>query len=349
MVMSTVEVRSYDLRVPGRDNTSIASSRTTDAAGASVSRKVTSRATPSLSYSVSGIMLTQGQQQATSVQMATKALQAVGKELTMVKRGLTQALNHGVEKQPELQNELSRSKDNIRSVLEQSRFDGNRVVNNELNLTLNQADVRRFSIPGLNVHRQSERAEQIRLDFPQGQSVVVQFDGRSDGKQTVKMLDRSLVPLGLRASLSNDGTILFESSEQAYHQMQQKVMVTGQGYRFPAGQANQLNLKSEPDGIAELRFDLGSRDGIKNTIIKVNHHLKQVQKSLEQARSINADLGSQMQSIQKQSNTLTINEVNEKLAQFDAMSTSGAFTSSFKALNAQANVKRHTVVALMRS
>ncbi len=349
MVMSTVEVRSYDLRVPGKDNTSIASSRTADATGASVARNVTSRATPSLSYSVSGVMLTQGQQHATSVQMATKALQAVGKELTMIKRGLTRALNHGVEKQPDLQNELTRSKHNIHTILDQTRFDGNKVVDNQLKLTLNQADVRRFSIPGLNVHRQSDRAEQIRLEFPQGQSVMVQFDGRSDDSQTVKMLDRSLVPLGLRASLSHDGTILFESSEQAYQQMQQKVMVTGQGYRFPAGQANTLNLKSEPDGIAELRFDLGSRDGIKNTIIKINQHLKQVQKSLEQARQINADLGSQMPSVQNQSNTLTIKEVNEKLAQFGALTASGAFTSSFKALNAQANVKRHTVVALMRS
>ncbi len=349
MVMSTVEVRSYDLRVPGRDNTSIASSRTSDAVGANVSRNVTSRAAPPLSYSVSSVMLTQGQQHATSVQMATKALQVVGKELTMIKRGLTQALNHGVERQPELQNELIRSKSNIHTVLDQTRFDGNKVVDNELKVALNRADVRRFSIPGLNVHRQSDRAEQIRLDFPQGQSVMVQFDGRSDGKQTVKMLDRSLVPLGLRASLSHDGTILFESSEKAYQQMQQKVMVTGQGYRFPAGQANTLNLKSEPDGIAELRFDLGSRDGIKNTIIKVNQHLKQVQKSLEEARNINAELGSQMQSIQNQSTTLTIKEVNQKLAQLDALTTSGAFTSSFKALNAQANVKRHTVVALMRN
>lgn len=348
MVMSTVEVRSYDMRVPGRDNTSITSSRSTDSAAANTSRKVTSHTTVPVSYSVSSVMLTQGQQHATSVQIATKALQAVGKELTMVKRGLTQALNQGADKQPALQNQLTRSKENIQAVLEQTRFDDKRVVDNELTLTLNKADVRRFSIPGLNVHRQSDRAEQIRLDFPQGQSVMVQFDGRSDGKQTVKMLDRSLIPLGLRASLSNDGTILFESSEKAYQQMQQKVMVTGQGYRFPAGQPNQLRLKSEPDGINELAFDLGSRDGIKNSIVKVNQHLKQVQKSLESAREINADLSSQMQSIRNQPNMLSVSEVNEKLAQFDAFASSGPFTSAFKALNAQANVKRHTVVALMR-
>ncbi|MBO0180346.1 flagellin, partial [Vibrio parahaemolyticus] len=117
--------------------------------------------------------------------------------------------------------------------------------------------IRRLSIPGLNVHRLSDKAEQIRLDFPQGQAGMIQFDGQSDGERTVKMLDRSLIALGMRASLADHGRILFEPSGKAYQQMQQKVMVTGEGHRFPAGQPNVLNLKSEPDGIAELGFDLG--------------------------------------------------------------------------------------------
>lgn len=37
--------------------------------------------------------------------------------------------------------------------------------------------------------------------------VVVHFDGRSGGKQTVKMLERNLVPLGLRVLLSVGDTI----------------------------------------------------------------------------------------------------------------------------------------------
>lgn len=74
--------------------------------------------------------------------------------------------------------------------------------------------------------------------------------------------------------------------------MQQKVLVTGEGHRFPAGQANVLNLKSEPDGIAELSFDLGSRDGIKQTIAKVNQHIRQVQTSLEEAKAFHGELNS---------------------------------------------------------
>ncbi len=58
---------------------------------------------------------------------------------------------------------------------------------------------------------------------------MIQFDGQADGARTVKMLDRSLIAMGMRASLAEDGTILFEARDTAYQQMQQKVLVTGKG------------------------------------------------------------------------------------------------------------------------
>ncbi|ENM6581273.1 flagellin [Vibrio alginolyticus] len=346
MVMSTVEVRPHSIRLGGQEQASIMPTRSADSSTAIKPRPAQIQADTASAYSVSGIQLTQGQQQATAVQIASKSLQVIGKELTQIKRGLTQAINQGVQNVPGLQDTLVRSKATIQKVVEQARFDGQKVLNNELHLKLDKADIRRFSIPGLNVHRLSDKAEQIRLDFPQGQAVIIQFDGQSDGERTVKMLDRSLIALGMRASLADDGSILFEARDNAYQQMQQKVMVTGEGHRFPAGQPNVLNLKSEPDGIAELGFDLGSRDGIKQTIAKVNQHLKQVQTSLQEAKAFHGELNTQMRSIQTKTAQLSVNEVNAKLDGF--MQKSGEFTSTFQALNAQANVRRHTVVALLK-
>ncbi|EDL70980.1 hypothetical protein [Vibrio campbellii] len=346
MVMSTVEVRPHSIRLGGQEQASIMPTRSADSSSAIKPRPTQVQADTASAYSVSGIQLTQGQQQATAVQIASKSLQVIGKELTQIKRGLTQAVNQGVQNVPGLQEGLVRSKASIQQVVEQASFDGQKVIDNELHLKLDKADIRRFSIPGLNVHRLSEKAEQIRLDFPQGQSVMIQFDGQADGARTVKMLDRSLIAMGMRASLAEDGTILFEARETAYQQMQQKVLVTGEGHRFPAGQANVLNLKSEPDGIAELSFDLGSRDGIKQTIAKVNQHIRQVQTSLEEAKAFHGELNSQMRTVQSQSKQLSAADVNAKLDGF--MTTSGQFSSTFQALNAQANVRRHTVVALLK-
>ncbi|MCZ2366933.1 flagellin [Vibrio diabolicus] len=346
MVMSTVEVRSHSIRLGGQEQASIMPTRSADSSAAIKPRPAQVQADTASAYSVSGIQLTQGQQQATAVQIASKSLQVIGKELTQIKRGLTQAVNQGVQNVPGLQDTLVRSKATIQNVVEHARFDGQKVLNNELHLKLDKADIRRFSIPGLNVHRLSDKAEQIRLDFPQGQAVMIQFDGQADGVRTVKMLDRSLIALGMRASLADDGSILFEARDNAYQQMQQKVMVTGEGHRFPAGQPNVLNLKSEPDGIAELGFDLASRDGMKQTIAKVNQHLRQVQTSLQEAKAFHGELNTQMRSIQNKTAQLSVDDVNAKLDGF--VQKSGEFTSTFQALNAQANVRRHTVVALLK-
>ncbi|HHX8647043.1 flagellin [Vibrio antiquarius] len=346
MVMSTVEVRPHSIRLGGQEQASIMPTRSADSSTAIKPRPAQVQADTASAYSVSGIQLTQGQQQATAVQIASKSLQVIGKELTQIKRGLTQAVNQGVQNVPGLQDTLVRSKATIQNVVEHARFDGQKVLNNELHLKLDKADIRRFSIPGLNVHRLSDKAEQIRLDFPQGQAVMIQFDGQADGARTVKMLDRSLIALGMRASLADDGSILFEARDNAYQQMQQKVMVTGEGHRFPAGQPNVLNLKSEPDGIAELGFDLASRDGMKQTIAKVNQHLRQVQTSLQEAKAFHGELNTQMRSIQNKTVQLSVDDVNAKLDGF--VQKSGEFTSTFQALNAQANVRRHTVVALLK-
>ncbi|HHX8540640.1 TPA: flagellin [Vibrio diabolicus] len=346
MVMSTVEVRPHSIRLGGQEQASIMPTRSADSSAAIKPRPAQVQADTASAYSVSGIQLTQGQQQATAVQIASKSLQVIGKELTQIKRGLTQAVNQGVQNVPGLQDTLVRSKATIQNVVEHARFDGQKVLDNELHLKLDKADIRRFSIPGLNVHRLSDKAEQIRLDFPQGQAVMIQFDGQADGARTVKMLDRSLIALGMRASLADDGSILFEARDIAYQQMQQKVMVTGEGHRFPAGQPNVLNLKSEPDGIAELGFDLASRDGMKQTIAKVNQHLRQVQTSLQEAKAFHGELNTQMRSIQNKTAQLSVDDVNAKLDGF--VQKSGEFTSTFQALNAQANVRRHTVVALLK-
>ena len=347
MAVSTVEVRPHSIKLSGQETTNIAPSQASEPSSSLSKRYLTPQAnmTPT-SYSLSGILLTQGQQQATSVQIADKALHSVGKELTQIKRTLTQALNQGVS--PALTNGLSRSKHNIESALDQARFDDKRVVDNELKLKLNSVDVRHFSIPGLNVNRMSERGEQVRLDFPGHGTVIMQFDGQSQaqGDRTVKQLDRNLIPMGMRASLAHDGNIVFQAQESAYLAMQQQVNVTGQGHRFPAGQANTFTVKAEPDGIAELRFDLGSREGIKQSIAAVNQHLQQAQSSLRESKHFQSQLNSQMSRLQSQSNLPSANQVSGSLAQFSQQSHD--FTSTFQALNAQANVRRHTVVALLK-
>ncbi|MFA0085449.1 flagellin [Vibrio sp. 10N.261.51.F12] len=348
MAVSTVEVRPHSIKLGGQETASIAPSQTPEPTTSLSKRYLTPATTMTSAYSLSGVLLTQGQQQATSVQIASKALQGVGRELTQVKRNLTQALTHGVS--DALTASLSRSKSVIETTLNRARFDDKRVVDNELKLKLDSADVRHFSIPGLNAGRLSDRSEQVRLDFPAHGTVIMQFDGQTDSQssaeRTVKQLDRSLIPMGMRASLSRDGTVVFQAQESAYVAMQQQVKVTGQGHRFPAGQANTFTVQAEPDGIAELRFDLASREGIKQSIATVNQHLQQAQISLQDSQQFQSQLSTQMSRIQRQSNLPTESQVEQTVTKLNQLS--GDFSHTYQAMNAQANVHRHTVVALLK-
>ncbi|WP_341662408.1 flagellin [Vibrio sp.] len=347
MAMSTVEVRTHNVALAAHDRTSISPPRSSQPqSDLNRPQALAHQFTPA-SYSVSGMMLTQGQQNATSVQIATRSYQVIGVELSKIKQGLTRAMQMGNAQSSSLQQGLSGAKKTIEQTLELARFDGQKVIDNQLELKLNRADIRRFSIPGLDVNRLSGKAEQIRLDFPHGQSVMVDFDGQANGEQVVKMLDRSLIPLGLRASLSEQGSIIFEAPEKAYGQMQKQVRVTGQGHRFPAGQSNVMTLQAEPEGIAELSFDLGSREGLKRSIAKVNKLLWQTRTGLEQANAIKAELNGQIQTLYQQASVISPDQVEEKFKALNLQS--GSFSSALMALGAQANVKRHSVVALLRN
>ena len=87
-------------------------------------------------------------------------------------------------------------------------------------------------------------------------------------------------------------------------------------------------------------------DGIKQSIAKVNQHLKQAQSSLSEARQFQSQLDTQMMRIQNQSKLPSEQQVSETLSGFSQLSQD--FTTTFQALNAQANVRRHTVVALLK-
>ncbi|GLT16381.1 flagellin [Vibrio zhanjiangensis] len=347
MAMSTIEVRPHNVALTTHSQTSISPSRSAQSHSEGHRPKLLTHNNAPASFSVSGMLLTQGQQNATSVQIAVRSYQLVGGELSKIKQGLTSAMQLGSAQSPSLQQGLLAAKKTIEQTLEAARFDGKKVIDNQLELKINRADLRRFSIPGLDINRLSDKAEQIRLDFPQGHSVMVEFDGQSDGSQVVKMLDRSLIPLGLRASLSQQGSIIFEASEKAYGQMHKQVRVTGQGHRFPAGQSNIMTLQAEPEGIAELSFDLGSREGLKRSIAKVNKLLWQTRTGLEQANSIKAELNGQIQTLHQQASVISPDQVEEKFKTLNLHS--GSFSSALMALSAQANVKRHSVVALLRN
>ena len=345
MAMSTVEVRSPSVHFSNSERTSIIPSNSAQTQ-AGLGTKPAQRNTAH-QVRLPNLWLAEGQNQVTQAQIAEQSLLQVSTELSNIKQQLVRAMQHGVVDKASLDNKLSIGQNKIRSIIDGAIFDGAQVVDHQLQLNLSGAQTRRFSIPGLNVQRLNETAEEVKLDFTHGQSVMVNFDGLSSGRDIVDALDRSLIPMGLRASLAKDGTVLFQVSESTYQQMQQKVRISGQGHRFPAGQANNVKLKPEPEGVIDWQIETHSRESIRRSLVKVNQFIRAAQEGIKQTHVTSDEL---QQSISQHYLPQSSLSSEELALRFDKVNPQKpSFSTAFQALNAQASVRRHSVVALLKS
>ncbi|WP_318472578.1 flagellin [Photobacterium leiognathi] len=349
MVTSTAEVRTQNIHFTNANKQSVvtpAVAGKVDAKNASTSPLKQLSYQPD-GYAVSKTLLAKGQQQATSVQIAQQALGAVGRELQAIKKVLSAELIAHRTIDPSSQTNANRHLDSIKSILNQAKSDGLRVIDAELKVNIDKPITRTFSVPGLNVLRQREHSELIKLSFQQLGTVVVNMDAKLSDKALVSQIDRHVIPFGLRASVQDNGDITFRANEHDYQSLEGKVQVVGQGHRYPAGQANTLTIKPEPGGIEDGQLSLNNREQIRDTLVKVNQHLRQVQQSLDDIKAYQTALAKQMAAAKANTAVSDIKQVEDKLSQLSGTGNQ-QFSATYRTLAAQANVHRHTVVALLK-
>ena len=278
----------------------------------------------------------------TTSQVARQALGLVGKELQLMKRELTQSLGAADATLPAASELAAQRQGNIRQVLDSARVDGSRVLDAQLNVQYDGEPNRTFTIPGLNLTRHRQQDEMLRVDFSGQGSTILQFSSGTDDKTLVRQMDRALVPLGIRVKAGASGDILFSVSDSAYQKMQQQVMVTGQGHRYPAGQANLIKTQPEPEGVEDLTVALNNKESVRQTLASVNTYLRQVHQSLDTIRGYQDQLTGM---VENSTGIVDSETIQQKLAVVNPSAAN--FTSTYQALSAQANVPRHTVVALL--
>ncbi|PSV26214.1 MULTISPECIES: flagellin [unclassified Photobacterium] len=349
MVTSTSEVRTQSINFA---NASKQAAIVPSAADTIDTKKIAGSNLKQLSYqqdgyTVSKTLLAKGQQQVTSVQIAQQALGVVGRDLQAIKKILSTELIAQRAVSPSAQSNANHHLDSIKHTLNNAKSDGLRVIDAELKVNIDRPITRTFSVPGLNVQRQREHSELIKLSFQQLGTVVVNMDAKLSDKALVSQIDRHVIPFGLRASQQDNGDIVFRTNEQSFQGLEGKVQVIGQGHRYPAGQANTLTIKPEPEGIEDSQFTFNNREQIRDTLVKVNQHLRQVQQSLDDIKAYQAVLAKQMADAKANTSLGDVKQVEEKLSQLSGAGNQ-QFSATYRSLAAQANVHRHTVVALLK-
>lgn len=339
----TTEIRSHRLGLNQPNNTVIAKPVSTESfRNSSGLLSATQRKPTSYASASDRVNIANAQQQIVRAQVAQQALSSIGKELHLMKRSLTQAYSPGRSGSAELGHSLLAHKEKIMTILSSSTFEGQRVLSATLDIQLQGDTSRSFTIPGLNLSRQREQDELVRLDFPNVGSTVVAFNRAASDKQLMNQIDRSVLAIGMRANIGEQADIKFVTSEAKYEQAEKSVLVTGQGHRYPSGQPNMLNLKGEPEGLDELDVSVSNRDSVRKLLTSVNKQLKAVQQGLEKTVQDQQKISEDIAPLGEHG-SLDLTQMLTRISGADSR-----FSDTLQMYSAQANVRRHSVVALLR-
>lgn len=292
-------------------------------------------------HAVTSHQLVQGQQQMTATQVAQQSLARIGQQLLSVKRAYTTGLAQSHSSNINLQQQVSNQQQQIKLQLDSARVGGQRVLDAQLNVQLEQGAMRTFTVPGLNLHQHRHATEQLRLDFAQQGSLLLQFDANKDDRSILAQIDRQAIALDMRATANQQGDIVFRINDDQFQQLGKQVQVTGQGHRYPAGQPNILPLKPDPEGVEDLQVNWSEPESLRQGISKVNQHLRQVQLSLQEINQF------QQESLQQAPKASELQQQQMLQLSQQLQAKQGQFSEAFQFVQAQANVRRHTVVALL--
>ncbi len=194
--------------------------------------------------------------------------------------------------------------------------------------------------------------EQVRIYFPSSRSgVTVALPAGSSGQTVATSLDQALQKEGIQVTLNESGRLSFTASEGNERKLSEPILMSGQGVRVPAGNAVSVRLSAEKSTLSELADQVETtsdsqkrqqvqqqiqqlQQQIQQTVQQLRSYRQQVQNQAEQqSRAVESDL-SQSQLLQSQ------RQLQSALGQTDYQSVAAT-------LQAQANVTRQTVVALL--
>ncbi|KDM92212.1 hypothetical protein [Photobacterium galatheae] len=344
MVNSTAEIRQQSVSLLKNDKATIAPPAP---AGGTVSaiQEQQPAARPAVvqnGYAIASELFSQGQQQLTRGQIAYQSLVTVGRDLQGMKKILTQMLGSSTAVTQGRIDQLQRHHNNVNQTLNHSRFDGERVLNTQLEFQPKGEPTQSFTVNGLNLVRQRQQSEQLQLSVPDRGTALLTMDAMKTDRQLSQMIDKAVIPLGLRAAATEKGEVIFSARHSDFQAMGNHVTISGQGHRYPAGQANRIKLQPEPQGIETMTLKLADGEQIRHTMRQVNQGLQQVQKGLDQLRNFQADVDSK---VGKAMATQSTDHIDEKL---QTIRNNRSFAATYQVVTAQANVHRHTVVALLK-
>ncbi|WP_394202859.1 hypothetical protein [Shewanella waksmanii] len=289
--------------------------------------------------------VTQGQHKVSAAQVAEQGLKQVSTLLKQLQKQAKASLVNDPNRANMANQQAQQLQQQLTDV--NVRYFDKPLLDHQLNLITAQrpAAKHQFVMRSVDLASPKARDEQIQVQV-NGESATILLPGNSDSKTLQKQLAKGLAPLGIEVSNSASGT-RFASDSQHWQQLQQGILMTGQGQRLPAGEPRTIKVQEQLSWQDPREWQLGSNEELKQAIAKITKSLFKVEQQLSEIQDAKQKMQQQLHKINRSHSQHT--NVEQTLEQLHGMMQTTPFSLQVTSMMAQANVSRSHVSALLKS
>ncbi|WP_264874534.1 hypothetical protein [Vibrio agarivorans] len=293
-------------------------------------------------------LLQRAQQQLASAQVAEQSLMDIGKGLTELNKRLSHAMRSS-QASHQLQTQIDKLTTSLENSYQNAQYQGQSVLSRQLKPIYHGEAQTTFKVKGLDTQRVVSRDEMLVFNLGKGgaSAVPVKIPANASPEKQAQQFRQAFNEHGIGVGLDRQRQLVFSANEGDWERLQQSLKVTGQGERFPAGKANRARVET-----TQLRFEptklKTDRQALSNSQQETKQLIQQVKASVQELRDYRRNINEKMSSISNQHamlSDLSLESAQQDLASILPVEMS--FTQVYRNIQMQANVHRHTVVALL--
>jgi hypothetical protein len=233
------------------------------------------------------------QDQVARAQQALDYLDRVATQLESLKSELTAKLagTRGGSSRPQLEAQVRQ----LAHTLAARRKQGGGSVDNNLNYSTKPA-TQRFRIRGLDIASIRQSAPQsisFSVGGVGGPQMAVNIEPDQSNPEIARALDRALAPMGVHASLDENGELVFSTPESNWSSVKDSIAVSGRG---------RVTTEEVPGNLAPQQWnvgaDTGNADALRQSLREVVQALERVRRSQAAASNALAAASAQVTEVQ---------------------------------------------------
>ncbi|QIA64531.1 hypothetical protein GT360_13980 [Vibrio astriarenae] len=293
-------------------------------------------------------LLQRAQQQLASAQVAEQSLLEIGKGLAELNKRLSNA-SRSSQASHQLEANFEKLTSSLENRFQQAEYQGQSVLSRQLKPIYHGEAQTTFKVRGLDTQRVVNRDEMLVFNLGKGgaSAVPVKIPANATPEKQAQQFRQAFNEHGIGVGLDKKRQLVFSSNEGDWERLQKSLKVTGQGERFPAGKANRARVET-----TQLRFEptklKADRQALQSSQAETKQLIQQVKASVQELRDYRRNINEKMANISNQHailSDLSLESVQKDLQ--NILPVEMSFTQVYRNIQTQANVHRHTVVALL--